>query len=82
MPKGDKYIGLTNYLKAKAQCSIVMSFSEIETQIGDKLPESAYKHRAFWSNTRTHSVAYGWMDAGYETVGVNINNQLITFQKA
>jgi hypothetical protein len=82
MPKGDKYIGLTNYLKNIALSSISMSFNDIEKQIGDTLPESAYKHRAFWANTRYHSVAFGWLDAGYKKVSVDFINQQITFEKA
>lgn len=81
MPKGDKYIGLTNYLKNETESVIAMSFSEIEKQVGDKLPTSAYKHRAFWSNTLTHSVAFGWLDAGYKTISVDFDKQLVTFKK-
>lgn len=81
MPKGDKYIGLTNYLKSRTENSIIMSFADIENRIGDSLPASAYRHRAFWSNTKTHSVAYGWLDAGYKTENVDFNKQLVTFVK-
>lgn len=81
MPKGDKYVGLTSYLKQCIKDRITLSFSEIEGVMGDTLPPSAYKHRAFWSNSRTHSVAYGWLDAGYKTVNINLENRVITFEK-
>ena len=81
MPKGDKYIGLTNYLKDKMVSFIIMTFYEIENQIWDILPESAYKHRAFWSNTYTHSVAFGWLEAGYKTTSVDFKNKQVTFEK-
>jgi len=81
VPKGDKYIGLTNYLKNKTESIVTMSFDEIEKQVGDKLPESAHKHQAFWSNTHTHSVAFGWLNAGYKTISVDFNIQLVTFKK-
>lgn len=81
MPKGDKYIGLTNYLRDKRDSSIIMSFSEIEIQVGNTLPTSAHKHRAFWSNTFTHSVAFGWLNAGYRTVSINFKDQYVTFNK-
>lgn len=81
MPKGDKYIGLKNYLKSKNESIITMSFDEIEDQIGDKLPASAYKHREFWSNTLTHSVAFGWLGTGYKTISVDLNMKLVTFEK-
>ena len=79
MPKGDKYIGLMNYLKSRTEESVIMSFSEIEKKVGDTLPASAYKHRVFWSNTRTHSVAFGWLDAGYNTESVDFKSQHVTF---
>jgi hypothetical protein len=81
MPKGDKYVGLTRYLKQCGKDSISLSFSEIEGKIGDTLPPSADKHTAFWSNTRTHSVAYGWLDADFRTEDVNLKNRVITFKK-
>lgn len=81
MPKGDKYIGLKNYLKDKNNKTVIMSFAEIETQIGETLPASAYKHRAFWANSRTHSVAFGWLDAGYKMVGVDFKAKYVTFAK-
>ncbi|MBU3174893.1 hypothetical protein KPL47_00765 [Clostridium estertheticum] len=81
MPKGDKCIGLTNYLKGNMVISITMSFGEIEKQVGDTLPDSAYKYREFWSNTRTHSVAFGWLEAGYKTIAVDFKNQQVTFER-
>lgn len=80
MPKGDKYIGLTNYLIGLKVEQVTLSFSEIENIISDALPPSAYKHRAFWSNSRSHSVAYGWLDAGYKTVNVDFLNNKVDFQ--
>lgn len=81
MPRGDKYIGLTNYLKGKMVSPVIMSFSDIEKQIGDTLPDSAYKYREFWSNTRNHSVALGWLEAGYKTIAVDLENKKITFEQ-
>lgn len=81
MPKGDKYVGLTRYLEGCGIDELTLSFDQIENLIGDTLPQSAYDHRAFWSNTKTHSVAFGWMDAEYKTTNVDFSNKLITFKK-
>ena len=81
MPKGDKYIRLINYLNNRTESFVAISFKEIEKQVGDKLPTSAYRHRAFWSKTLTHSVAFGWLDAGYKTNSIDFNMQLVTFKK-
>lgn len=81
MPKGDKYIGLTRYLEGCGKDELILSFVQIENLIGDTLPQSAYDHRAFWSNTNTHSVAFGWMDAGYKTTTVDFGNRLVTLKR-
>jgi hypothetical protein len=83
MPKGDKYIGLSRYLNECGKKVLIMTFDEIESIIGDKLPSSAHKHNAFWANTKTHSVAFGWLNAGYRTVDVDkhIDKKEMLFEK-
>ena len=72
MPKGDKYIALTNYLKDTNREIIKLSFKEIEQIIGEKLSKSAYNYHEFWSNTTSHSIAFGWFNAGYKKKFVDI----------
>lgn len=81
MAKGDKYIALTAYLKQSGQDVVKMSFKEIEAVLGEPLPLSAYKHPALWSNSVSHSIAFGWMDAGYTSHNVSILNQTVEFVK-
>lgn len=81
MPKGDKYIALTSYLEKCGKDEIKMSFSEIEKIIGFELPDSFYLHPAVWSNSESHSSAFGWLDAGYLTRHVNIPEQTVEFVK-
>ncbi len=76
-----KYRKLTETLR-KADSDIVsMSFGEIESIIEDALPNSARNHRAFWANTTTHSIAHGWLAAGYKVVDVNMISQTVVFEK-
>lgn len=81
MAKGDKYIALTAYLKKSGRDTVKMSFKEIESVLGEHLPESAYKYPAIWSNSESHSIAFGWMDAGYMSQNLNITNQTVEFVK-
>lgn len=81
MAKGDKYIALTMYLEKCGKDKVVMNFKEIESVIGTKLSNSAYKYAEFWSNTKSHSSAFGWMNAGYRSLNVNLTNQTIEFVK-
>ena len=81
MAKGDKYIALTAYLKKSGKDIIKMSFKEIESILGERLPESAYKYPALWSNSESHSIAFGWMDAGYMSQNLSIANQTVEFTR-
>lgn len=76
MPKGDKYINLTNYLKNINEENVKMSFKDIENLLGEKLCDSAYKYSKFWSNTESHSIYFGWFNAGYK------KNLLILIKKS
>lgn len=79
MPKGDKFIALTTYLEKCGENKIKMTFSEIEKIIGCRLPDSAYTYPAQWSNSESHSLAFGWLNAGYLTQQVNIPEQTVEF---
>ena len=81
MAKGGKYLELTTYLENSNKDILQLTFTEIESILGVELPESAYKHQALWSNTESHSIAFGWMKAGYNTKNVDIPNETIEFIK-
>jgi len=80
MPKGDKYITLTNWLKHRDEDSITLSFDEVRDVLGF-LPPVAIKDRAYWANDKTQSSSYGWMNAGYKTMNVRMKEQEVTFKK-
>lgn len=81
MYSSKKYYELENYFKSCNNNIIELSFSKIEEIIGFKLPDSAYKHNAFWSNTDSHSIAFSWRNAGYKSKYTNLNNQTVIFEK-
>ena len=84
MPKGDKYLGLKNFLNKRNEEMLILTFEEIENIIERKLPKSAYKHPGpWWSNNYDHSQAIAWIDAGYQTdfVTETYNKNIIIFFK-
>lgn len=81
MPKGDKFIGLTTYLEKCGKDEIKMSFSVIENVLGFRLKKSAYVHQQYWSNTKSHSISYGWLNAGYRSQNVDMKGQTVEFVK-
>ena len=81
MPTGEKYIGLTTYLEKCGKDEIEMSFADIEGILGFQLSASAYMYPALWSNSESHSLAFGWLNAGYLTRHVNIPDRTVEFIK-
>ncbi len=80
----SKYEPLTMYLHGqKPRMSIPMTFEEIEKVIGTKLPQSASKHRAWWSNNSTNNVmTNAWLKAGYKTRNVDMQDRKLVFEKS
>ena len=80
-----KYDLLYAYLKQKTEVSLELSFKEVESIIGFKLPKSAYSYTAWWSNSKTkaHPYSHAWLDAGYRTIDVstNLGRQVVTLKK-
>lgn len=76
-----KYRFLADYLHGNNEETIKLHFEELERILGFKLPNSAYTHRAYWANTTTHSVALSWLNVGYKTVEVDLDNKFIVFEK-
>lgn len=81
MPTGEKYFELTKFLENSGKDSIGMSFDEVKEVLGFDLGNAAYSYPAAWSNTTSHSLALGWLNAGYRTENVDMINQHVTFIK-
>jgi hypothetical protein len=77
-----KYDPLTAYLKQSTTSEVPMRFEEVARIIGAKLPLSAYIHRPWWANETTgHVHAKSWLDAGYETAQVDMDNKKLVFKR-
>ncbi|MDR2545466.1 MAG: hypothetical protein LBD03_08025 [Methanobrevibacter sp.] len=71
MSYGDKYGPLRAYLRKVKEDYVVLSFGEIESVIGDYLPDSAWTHTAWWvNNGHYHAV---WNDVHFETINISEN---------
>ena len=76
-----KYFRFTDYLKKSNKSYIRLSFQEIEDILGFKLPSSAFNHTAFWSNSRSHSLASSWLNAGYKNIKTDLYEKYAEFKK-
>ncbi len=78
----NKYEPLKLHLKQVGLQSIPMTFAEIEALVGESLPNSAFKHRPWWSNNPSNSViTKAWLEAGYKTSAVDMEGQKLIFRK-
>jgi hypothetical protein len=75
-----KYYNLYLHLRRSVEDRITLTFDELEHLIGDQLPPSARKGRAFWSNRRSDAAqANAWMEAGYHVIEVDLVGQCVIF---
>lgn len=78
-PKGfKKYQKLSEFLKSISNQE-TLTFDEIQNILGFKLPSSAFKHKAWWSNGG-HAHAFSWLDAGCKVTNLNMGKN-VTFKK-
>ncbi len=78
----SKYTPIEQHLKYTKKEILRMTFNEVETIINDKLPKSARKFRAWWSNdASTHTQALAWLKAGYITERVDMKDETLVFRR-
>jgi hypothetical protein len=79
----SKYEALPQFLDQVDRATRRMSFMEIERVLGFKLPKSAYKHEAWWSNNATgHSHARAWLEFGWQTEALDLAGRQVTFRRS
>lgn len=78
-----KYSPLAKYLSEipSSMNEILLHFSKIEEIIGDKLPPSARKHTAWWSNevNGVHVAGKAWQSVGWNAHRPNFKNETVIF---
>jgi DNA-binding transcriptional regulator YiaG len=82
MKGGNKYEPLLGYLRRSDRPEITLTFVDIETIIGEPLPTSARRLKAWWSNrTKGALQATAWMNAGYLAEAIDLEQESVTFRK-
>ena len=80
-PVGGKYGPLRQHLSGTAGTRVRMTFKAVEDLVG-RLPESAYRHRAWWGNNDGTAEAKAWLDAGWRVESVNQVAGEVVFTRA
>ena len=75
-----KYKPLTEFLKSRPENSVVLAFADIEEIIGDKLPPGAHRWFTAWDN-RSAALQDGWLNAGWETIMVDMENETVRLKR-
>ena len=76
-----KYEELKRFFQNQLENRIELTFSQIEKIISDKLPESAFKYRAWWANDKTHVHATAWLNVDWQVKKVDFNHHIVSFEK-
>ncbi|HUF44016.1 MAG TPA: hypothetical protein VMN43_01625 [Aestuariivirgaceae bacterium] len=78
----NKYEPLTRYLQSIPDQKHHLTFEQVENIIVGRLPPSAYKHRAWWSNNpQGHVMARAWIKAGWESSKVDMDRRKLVFRR-
>jgi hypothetical protein len=78
-----KYEPLAQFLRKQRTHEVRLTFGEIERIVGAKLPPSARKQRAWWSNNPDNSVMTKvWLAAGFRSEQVDMEARKLVFRRA
>jgi hypothetical protein len=77
-----KYRPLIDFLRSHRGEKLSVSFEELERVLGTKLPASAFKYPAWWSNNPSNNVmTKAWLDAGWVTSDVDLSGRRLVFRR-
>jgi len=78
-----KYSPLGDYLRCRDLGIWTASFKDVEQVLRFSLPNSARKHRAWWSNEERghHSHAHAWTGVGWHVDHAEIDLQMVRFRR-
>lgn len=80
----SKYEPLARHLATLPSDTWNARFAEVEKVLGFDLPQSAFRHRAWWANQNgaNHSQTEGWRAAGWETREIDFSRRTVRFERA
>lgn len=80
-----KYDAITRYMTSNGGSQVTLTFTQFDEILFpySGLPRSARQTEEWWANDYKHPEkgAYGWLNAGYEMVHVNLLKEYVVFNK-
>ena len=81
-PSASSYAPLGAHLAQQSDTeTLTLTFQDLEAILQRPLPRSAYKHRAWWANTDTHTQALVWLTAGWKVDEADLEALTVTFTR-
>ena len=80
--RSSSYAGLGEHLAKQNGEAVVLEFDQIEKILARPLPASAYRHRAWWANTESHSQAAEWLQRGWRASDLDLEGRRVTFRRS
>ncbi|MEX2534325.1 MAG: hypothetical protein WD273_01900 [Trueperaceae bacterium] len=78
----SRYAGIATFLQGQSGDTAEASFGNLEEAIGNTLPASAERHRAWWANTERNTQARVWMEEGWRVDQVDFDRRTVTFSRS
>lgn len=75
----SRYEPLQQFLADRREAETPMTFRDVEKILNRNLPDSARRHQAWWANTRSHSHAASWLEAGFRTERLDLGAERVVF---
>ena len=72
-----KYIEFYRFLENNTKEKLELIYEDIEKIIGEKLPNSANNHSAYFSNSLSHPISKIWLELGYTQTKLELGKYLI-----
>ncbi|MGX7350990.1 hypothetical protein RU97_GL000296 [Enterococcus canis] len=80
-----KYDAITQYFRVNGGSQVTLTFTQFDELLfpNSGLPKTARIDTDWWANDYRHPEkgAYGWLNAGYEVVRINLEKEFIVFNK-
>lgn len=79
----SSYQPLADFLSSRKAARWDASFADVEAALGRPLPQSAFRHAAWWANQSGagHSQTRGWRSVGWRTAALDLQRRRVRFER-
>ncbi len=71
------YRRLVDFLESQKNGEIKIEYKKLEELLEKELPNSAFKHRAYFSNGKSHPISKVWLELNWKQIELVLGEYLI-----